>query len=185
MTRLLAVAFPYETTASAAAEDVRSVALDLVLEADSVAVISRDVAGAFHLTTNHQPAADRPMRGAFWFHLASLLFCGSAGAAAGVSSMRRGLRDLQIDARFIDRVRELLGPGTSALFLAADEAVPARALQNLIELGGTVVTTPLSPEAGWELGSTPPIMSRTAATLDPGHRQAGGTGGPDDADTQV
>ena len=185
MTRLLAVAFPYETTASAAAGDVRSLALDVVLAADSVAVITRDAADTFHLTTNHKPAAGRPMRGAFWFHLVSLLFFGSAGTASGVSSMPCGLRDMQIDARFIDRVSELLGPGTSALFLAADSAVPAGALQNLIELGGVVVTTPLSAEAGWESGSTPPTTFGTAATSDPHYQKAGGTGGRDDADTQV
>src|SRR5215204_76134 len=73
MTTLVAVAFPYETTASAAAEDVRRTALDIVVDAGAVAVVSCDRTGRYHATTNHA-GTDGTRWGVFWILLFTALF---------------------------------------------------------------------------------------------------------------
>src|SRR4051812_31317018 len=44
-----------------------------------------------------------------------------------------------VDEHFVAQVRELLQPGTSALFLTVDSVTPDRAVDALAPFGGTVV----------------------------------------------
>ena len=150
MTTLVAVAFPYETTASAAAEDVRWLALDILLEADAIAVISCDRTGVFHVTTNHPAAGDGAARGVCWHLLFSMLFFVPSfdmDVGGDLDPLLRGLAQAGIDEAFQGRLRDLLQPGTSALFLALDPTVPAGAVEELTRFGGTVVKSTLSAEA--------------------------------------
>ena len=66
------------------------------------------------------------MGGAFWGLLFGLIFfVPLLGAAIGAASgaLAGSLRDVGIDDSFINRVRDRVTPGTSALFLMSSDAV--------------------------------------------------------------
>jgi uncharacterized membrane protein len=147
VTTLVAVAFPYESTASAAAEDVRWLALDVPVDADAVAVVSRDRAGAFHLTTSHGPGGGTRW-GVFWVLLCETLF-GSRPTDTRRSARSRahGRRVDAVDDTFRRHLRDMLTPGTSALFLAVDGLVSEEAVRELTRLGGVLVTWGMTADA--------------------------------------
>ena len=74
MATLVAIGYPDETTAAAAAEEVQRLAADLIIEPDAVAVISRDAGGKFHTTTNHQSVGKGTTWGMAWGLLFGMLF---------------------------------------------------------------------------------------------------------------
>jgi uncharacterized membrane protein len=157
MTTLVAVGFPYETTASAAAEEVRQLAPDLVLDPDAMAVISCDETGGFHVTTNHHAVEGGATWGMFWPLLFSnLFFVPSFGmpVGGGLGALLKTVMRSGIDDGFQYRVRDLLQPGTSALFLAVDPTVPATAAEALSRFGGTMVKSPLPREGESEIQRT-------------------------------
>ena len=150
MTTLVTVSFPHETTASAAAEDVQRLAHDLELDPDAIAVISRDESGTYHVTTNHHAVEGGPTWGLFWLLLFSLLFfVPSYGmpVGAGLGPLLAKLDGAGIDRAYLARVRDLLQPGTSALFLAVDSVFPSSALGQLERFGGTRLSTHLPWQA--------------------------------------
>jgi uncharacterized membrane protein len=53
MADLIAIGYPDEVTATAAADEARRLAKDLIIQPDAIAVISRDEEGNYHVTTNH------------------------------------------------------------------------------------------------------------------------------------
>jgi hypothetical protein len=57
MADLIAIGYPDETTAFAAADEARRLAADLIIQPDAIAVISRDREGSYHVTTSHHPMA--------------------------------------------------------------------------------------------------------------------------------
>jgi uncharacterized membrane protein len=128
VTTLVAVAFPYESTASAAAEDVRRLALDVPVDPDAVAVVSRDRTGALQMTTSHG-AGGGTRWGVFWVLLCDALF----------GERRAEGRDA-VDDTFRRHLRDMVTPGTSALFLAVDGIVSENAVRELTRLGGILVT---------------------------------------------
>lgn len=148
MTTLVAVAFPDETTASAAAEDVRWMALDVVMDADAVAVVSRDRAGAFHLTTNHGAPAGAPW-GVFWVLLIEILFRNGMPDRTARRGRGRSPRrsDAALDDSFPGHLRDMLPPATSVLFLAVENVVTDEAVRELTRLGGVLVTWGLTADA--------------------------------------
>jgi uncharacterized membrane protein len=58
-----------------------------------------------------------------------------------------------IDEQFQQQVRDMLQPGTSALFLVVEQATPDKAIDALSKYGGTVLKSSLSKEAEKELQS--------------------------------
>jgi len=56
-----------------------------------------------------------------------------------------------IDKQFEEQVRELMQPGTSALFLVVEQVTTDRAVAALSKYGGTVLKSSLSVEAEKEL----------------------------------
>jgi len=56
-----------------------------------------------------------------------------------------------IDKQFMKQVRDMLKPGTSALFLVVEKVTPDKAVAALSKYGGTVLKTSLSEEAQNEL----------------------------------
>jgi uncharacterized membrane protein len=56
-----------------------------------------------------------------------------------------------IDEQFEDQVRDMLQPGTSALFLIVEKVTPDRAVEALSAYGGTVLKSSLSRDAEAEL----------------------------------
>jgi len=147
VTTLVAVAFPYESTASAAAEDVRRLALDVPVEPDAVAVVSRDRAGALQMTTRHGLGGGTRW-GVFWVLLCDALFgnrpADTGGSAPGHAPGRRGPAG---DDTFRRNLRDMVTPGSSALFLAVDGIVSEQAVRELTRLGGVLVTWGMTADA--------------------------------------
>jgi uncharacterized membrane protein len=70
-----------------------------------------------------------------------------AGLGALMGKMSKGA----IDKEFQAQVRELLQPGTSALFLVVEHATPDKAVEGLARFGGTVLKSSLPKETEAEL----------------------------------
>jgi uncharacterized membrane protein len=154
MATLVAIGYPDETTATAAADEAQRLAADLIIQPDAIAVISRDTEGRFHVTTNHHAVGEGATWGMFWGLLFGMLFFipffGMA-LGAGLGALMGKLTKSGIDKTFQDQVRDLLQPGTSALFLVVEQATPDKAVEAMSRFGGTVLKSSLSKEAEAEL----------------------------------
>jgi uncharacterized membrane protein len=154
MSTLVAIGYPDETTATAAAAEAQRLAKDLIIEPDAIAVISRDQEGKFHVTTNHHAVGAGTTWGMFWGLLFGMLFFvpffGMA-IGAGLGALMGKMTKTGIDREFQEQVRELLKPGTSALFLVVERATPDKAVEAMSRYGGTVLKSSLSKEAEAEL----------------------------------
>jgi uncharacterized membrane protein len=148
VTTLVAVAFPYESTASAAAEDVRRLALDVSVDPDALAVVSRERSGGFQMTTNHGLGGGTRW-GVFWVLLCEALFGNRPPPDTPRSARSRahGRRTPAVDDTFRRHLRDMLAPGTSALFLAVDGFVSDQAVRELTRLGGVLVTWGMTADA--------------------------------------
>jgi uncharacterized membrane protein len=56
-----------------------------------------------------------------------------------------------IDKEFQDQVRDMVAPGTSALFLVVEKVTPDKAVEALSRFGGKVLKSSLSKDAEREL----------------------------------
>ena len=74
MADLIAIGYPDEATAEAAAEEARRLAQDLIIHPDAIAVIVRDKDGSYHVHTNHHMVGAGATWGMFWGMLFGLLF---------------------------------------------------------------------------------------------------------------
>jgi uncharacterized membrane protein len=154
MADLIAIAYEDETTAAEAAEEVYRLADDLVIEPDAVAVIVRDHRGHYEVTTNHHPVGAGASWGMFWGLLFGILFfvpvLGMA-VGAGLGTIMGKIARSGIDQRFQEQVRDMVQPGTSALFLVVEKVTPEVAVEGLRQYGGTVLKSSLSNGARAEL----------------------------------
>jgi uncharacterized membrane protein len=154
MATLVAIGYPDESTATQAADEARQLAKDLIIEPDAIAVIIRDKEGKFRVTTSHHAVSGGAMWGMFWGLLfGALFFIPFFGMAlgAGLGALMGKVTKNAIDKDFEERVRELLQPGTSALFLVVEHVTPDKAVDRLSRYGGTVLKSSLSKEAEAEL----------------------------------
>ena len=154
MAELIAIGYTDTVTAHAAADEAERLAEDLVLQPDAIAVIVRKPDGRYKVTTNHHVVGQGTTWGMFWGFLFGLLFfvpvLGMA-VGAGMGALMGKLTRIGIDKEFESRVRDMLQPGTSALFLIVDQVTPGKAVEALSSYGGTVLKTSLSAEAEKEL----------------------------------
>jgi uncharacterized membrane protein len=124
---------------------------DLVIQAEQVASISRDMQGHLHVQTSHgasSTAGGAAMGGLWGFLFGLLFFIPFAGLAigAGLGALFGHLGERGIDKEFQQQVRDYLKPGTSALFMVIEHATPDKAIAALEQYGGTVIRTSLSDE---------------------------------------
>jgi uncharacterized membrane protein len=154
MATLVAIGYPDETTATAASLEANQLAKDMIIQPDAIAVIIRDKDGEFHVTTNHHAVGTGATWGMFWGFLFGMLFfvpffgmAVGAGLGALMGKMSKGA----IDKEFQSQVRDMLQPGTSALFLVVDKVTPDKAVEALSRYGGTVLKSSLSKETEAEL----------------------------------
>jgi len=154
LAELVAIGYPDETTAAVAAQEAERLAKDLILQPDAIAVIARDKSGKYHVTTNHNPVAGGATWGMFWGLLFGLLFfvpvLGIA-VGAGLGALMGKVEKTGIDREFQDQVKEMVKPGTSALFLVIDKVTPDKAIAAMQKYGGTVLKSSLSQSAEAEL----------------------------------
>ncbi len=151
MATLVAIGYPDQTTAEEARHTVQQLESELIIQADQVAAISRDLDGKYHVHTTHggASAGGGAVWGGFWGLLFGLLFfVPFAGWAvgAGLGALFGHLGEKGIDKAFQEQVRDYVKPGTSALFLIIEHATPDKAVAALQQYGGTVIKTSLSDE---------------------------------------
>ncbi len=151
MATLVAIGYPHQSTAEKARATVWQLEEELVIQADEVAVISRDRDGKYHVHTSHSgiSTAGGAIWGGFWGLLFGMLFfIPFAGWAmgAGLGALLGHRKDDGIDGAFKEQVRDYLQPGTSALFMVIEHVSPDKATQSLRQYGGTVIKTTLSAE---------------------------------------
>ena len=156
MATLVAIGYPDQGTAERARETVGQLESDLIIQADQVASISRDLDGKYHVHTSHggASAGAGAWWGGFWgFFFGLLYFIPFAGLAvgAGMGALFGHLGEKGIDKAFQQQVRDYLQPGTSALFMVIEQATPDKATAALKTYGGTVIKTSLSDEDNKEL----------------------------------
>ncbi|MGO9822780.1 MAG: DUF1269 domain-containing protein, partial [Solirubrobacteraceae bacterium] len=121
MATLVAIGYPDQGTAEQARQTVQELESELIIQADQVAAISRDVEGKYHVHTTHggASAGGGAAWGGFWGLLFGLLFfIPFAGLAlgAGLGALFGHMGEKGIDKAFQDQVRDQVKPGTSALF---------------------------------------------------------------------
>lgn len=147
MADLIAIGYPDERTAEAAADEARRLAKDLIIQPDAIAVISRDAEGRYHVHTSHHVVGAGATWGLFWGFLFGLLFfipvLGMA-VGAGMGALMGKLAKTSIDKQFQDQVRDMVKPGTSALFLMLEKVTSDKAVEAMSKHGGTVLKTSLS-----------------------------------------
>jgi uncharacterized membrane protein len=151
MATLVAIGYPDQGTAEQARGTVARLESELVIQADQVAAISRDLEGKYHVHTSHggASAGAGAWWGGFWGLLFGLLFfIPFLGAAmgAGMGALFGHFGEKGIDKAFQEQVREYLKPGTSALFMVVEQATPDKAIAALQQYGGTVIKTSLSEQ---------------------------------------
>ncbi len=154
MAELVAIGYDDETTAAAAAQEVDRLAQDLIIQPDAVAVIVRDGEGKYHVTTNHHAVGEGTTWGMFWGLLFGLLFfvpVFGMAVGAGLGALMGHVEKTGIDKQFQDQVRDLVKPGTSALFLVVEKVTPDKAVTALSRFGGTVLKSSLSEDTEQEL----------------------------------
>jgi uncharacterized membrane protein len=154
MSDLIAIGYPDQTTALKAEKEAQRVAGELIIQPDAIAAIVRDKDGKFKVTTNHHMVGGGASYGMFWGLLFGLLFFvpffGMA-IGAGLGALMGKLEKAGIDKEFQEQVRDMLEPGTSALFLVVEKITPDKAVEALRKYGGTVLKSSLSKKAEEEL----------------------------------
>jgi uncharacterized membrane protein len=150
MADLVAIGYPDETTAEAAAGEARRLASELIIQPDAIAVIVRDKNGSYHVHATHHPVAAGASWGMLWGFLFGLLFfIPVLGMAVGawMGGLFGTMEKSRIDKRFREEVRDMVQPGTSALFLILEKVTADKAVEAMSKYGGTVLKTSLSKDA--------------------------------------
>ena len=154
MADLIAIGYPDETTALAAMDEAERLQKELVIQADAVAAIIRNKEGKIRTVTNHHMVGAGATWGMFWGMLFGMLFFvpffGMA-VGAGMGALMGKIGKSAVDKQFQDQVREMLQPGTSALFMVVEKVTPDKAVEAMSKYGGTVLKSSLSNEAQQEL----------------------------------
>ena len=154
MADLIAIGYQDETTAARAAEEARRLQRDLVIEADAIATIVCDKEGKYHVGTSHHPVSGGATWGMFWGLLFGLLFfvpVFGMAVGAGLGALMGKVEKSGVSKEFQQQVRDLLQPGTSALFLVVEKVTPDKAVEAMSKFGGTVLKSSLSKRAEAEL----------------------------------
>ncbi|MGO9659193.1 MAG: DUF1269 domain-containing protein [Acidimicrobiales bacterium] len=154
MADLIAIGYPGEKTADEAEAELLRLAADLVLEPEAIAVISRDDKGRFHVRTTHHQVARGATWGLLWGFLFGVLFfipIFGLAVGAGLGALIGLVEKLDMSRAFQDRVRDMLQPGTAALFVVAEKVTSDRVEEALSHYHGTVLKTSLSHEAERQL----------------------------------
>jgi uncharacterized membrane protein len=151
MATLVAIGYPDQVTAEQARQTVEELESELIIQADQVASISRDLEGKYHVHTSHggSSGVGGAWWGGFWGLLfGALFFIPFAGLAvgAGMGALFGHLGKHSIDKVFQEQVRDYLKPGTSALFMVIEHVTEDKAVAALQQYGGTVIRTSLSDE---------------------------------------
>jgi uncharacterized membrane protein len=154
MADLIAIGYDDEETALLAADEARRLAEELIIEPEAIAAIVCDSEGKYHVHTTHHPVGAGASYGMFWGLLFGVLFfvpVFGMAVGAGLGALMGKVAKSGIDSEFQEQVRDMLKPGTSALFLIVDKVTPDKAVEGLAPFGGTVLKSSLSKDAEKDL----------------------------------
>ncbi|MFL5965898.1 MAG: DUF1269 domain-containing protein [Gaiellaceae bacterium] len=154
MAELIAIGYPDETTALKAEKEAQRLARELIIQPDAIAAIARGKDGKYKVTTNHHMVGGGASYGMLWGLLFGMLFfvpVFGMAVGAGLGALMGKLETSGIDREFQEQVRDLVQPGTSALFLVVEKVTPDEAIEALGKYGGTVLKSSLTREAEAEL----------------------------------
>jgi uncharacterized membrane protein len=149
MAELVAIGYPDETSALAAEKEAQHLADELVIQHDAIAAVVRRADGRYQVTTNHHAVGSGATWGMFWgLFFGLVFFVPVLGMPMGASlgALIGKLEQAGIDKEFQSQVRDLLKPGTSALFLLLEDATVETSIRSLRRYGGTILETSLSKE---------------------------------------
>ena len=153
MADLIAIGYPDEATAERVERAFAEMRDGPSIEPDAMAVILRDGDGTYRVQTSHHPVSSHSTWGMLWAALFGFLFftpvLGMA-VGAGLGDLTERLRAMGIDEAFQEQARDILQPGTSALFAFVD-GDEGTALEALSSFGGTTIVTSLSASAHADL----------------------------------
>jgi uncharacterized membrane protein len=151
---LIAIGYQDETTAVQAMQTTEELVDELIIQPDAIAAIIRNKDGKFKVITNHHRVGGGATWGGFWGLLFGMLFfvpfLGLA-IGAGFGALMGKVEKSGVDKEFQDQVRDMLQPGTSALFLIVEKVTPDKAVAALKQYGGTVLKSSLSKDAESDL----------------------------------
>jgi uncharacterized membrane protein len=146
MADLVAIGYPDESTGVEAMRTAEELAADLIIQPDQIAAIIRHKDGKFQVITNHHEVGGGAAWGGFWGLFFGLIFfvpvLGLA-VGAGMGALMGKFAKSGIDKEFEAQVREMLKPGTSALFMVVEKVTPDKAIAALSQYGGTVLKSSL------------------------------------------
>jgi len=149
MATLTAWAFPGVDDAEQAAERLRALQAQQLINIQDAAIVSWEVGKKKPKTRQlNNLAAAGALGGAFWGMLFGLLFfVPLLGAAVGaaIGGLTGSMSDVGIDDTFIDSVKQRVTPGTSALFLLSSDAVIDR-IKGEFPNHGELIASNLSAE---------------------------------------
>jgi len=151
---LIAIGYPDETTAVQAMDEAERLAHELIIQPDAIAAIICNKEGKFKVVTNHHQIAGGATWGGFWGLLFGMLFfvpIFGLALGAGFGALMGKLEKDGIDREFQEQVRDMLKPGTSALFVIVEKVDPDKAVAALGKYGGTVLKSSLSKETEHDL----------------------------------
>jgi uncharacterized membrane protein len=155
MPELVAIGYSDEPSALAAEKEAQHLADELIIQSDAIAAVVRHADGKYQVTTNHQAVGSGATWGMFWGLFFGLLFFVPVlgmPIGAGLGALFGKLEQAGIDKAFQAQVRDLLRPGTSALFLVLEDATPETAVRAALgRYGGTTLKTSLSKEVEQKL----------------------------------
>ena len=106
MADLIAIGYPDETTAAAAADEARRLAADLIIQPDAIAVIVRDTDGSYHVHTTQHMVGGGATWGMFRGFLFGLLFfipVFGMAVEAGLGALMGKFAKTSIDKQFQDQ----------------------------------------------------------------------------------
>ena len=154
MADLIAIGYDDTTTAIQAMEEAERLQGDLIIQADAIAAIIRSEDGKLKTITNQHTVGAGTVSGMFWGMLFGLLFfvpfLGMA-VGDGMGAVMGKVAKSGIDKQFQEQVRDMLQPGTSALFMIIEKVTPDKAVEALSKYGGKVLKTSLSDEVTQEI----------------------------------
>jgi uncharacterized membrane protein len=154
MADLIAIGYPDTTTALQAMDEAERLQHDLLIQADAIAAIVRNDEGKIRVVTNHHMVGAGATWGMFWGLLFGMLFFvpffGMA-LGAGMGALMGKVGKSAVNKEFEDQVREMLKPGTSALFMVVEKVTPDKAIEAMSKFGGTVLKSSLTKDAEKEL----------------------------------
>src|SRR4051794_28289141 len=131
MADLIAIGYDDETTATAAAAEGHRLAEERVIQPGAGGAMRGGNEGKCQVPTAHQMVAGGASFGMFWGLLFGMLFfvpvLGMA-VGAGLGALMGKVEKSGVNKEFIRQVREMLTPGTSALFLVVEKVTPDKAI---------------------------------------------------------